>query len=209
MVLLFFRSEHGQFQKCSCPYRISSMPQALIRKISYKRKLEDRGGYMTLILSLFFTVHEHIYIYILGWRYLIFCDFRQCTHCCRYEFNSKKSANLARRATGWAGLGICSIAHSLICSNHSEQISKCERFAQVAQDKWATGSTSLRLLMTNEQIWAIHSGRSGQMSKWANSSVFLCKSLIFSFAHKNDQLALKKFEKIVFLTFFTVFLKVV
>ena len=43
MVLLFFRSEHGQFQKCSCPYRISSMPQALIRKISYKRKLEDRG----------------------------------------------------------------------------------------------------------------------------------------------------------------------
>ena len=54
-------------------------------------------------------------------------------------------------------------------------MSECERFAQVVQDKWATVSKSLRLLMTNEQMWAIHSGRSGQMSKslvffWANCS---------------------------------------
>ena len=81
---------------------------------------------MTLILSLFCTVHEHIYIYIRVALFNFFCDFRQCTrtHCCRYEFNYKKSANLARRAKGWAGLGICSIAHSLIRS-----------FAQITQNK--------------------------------------------------------------------------
>ena len=135
MVLLFFGSEHGQFQKCSCPYRISSMPQALIRKISYKRKLEDRGRDTWPWYCHYFVLYMNIYIYILGWRYLIFCDFRQCTHCCRYEFNSKKSANLARRAKGWAGLGIfCSIAHSLI-----------RAFAHL-----------LKSLRTNERMWAIH-----------------------------------------------------
>ena len=172
MVLLFFRSEHGQFQKCSCPYRISSMPQALIRKISYKRKLEDRGRDTWPWYCHYFVLYMNIYIYILGWRYLIFCDFRQCTHCCRYDFNSKKSANLARRAKGWAGLGIfCSIAHSLIrafahllkslrtnkqmwaiCSGCSGQMSDWEHIAQVAHDKWANLSNSLRSIRTNEQM---------------------------------------------------------
>ena len=52
-----------------------------------------------------------------------------------------------------------------IRSSRSGQISECERFAQVAQDKWATVSESLRSLMTNEGMWAIRSGCSGQMSE--------------------------------------------
>ena len=75
-----------------------------------------------------------------------------------------------------AGLGIRSFthrsfAHSLILlksnellwairSDRSRQMSNCERIAQVAQDKWATVSESLRSLMTNEWPWVIHSGRS-------------------------------------------------
>ena len=64
------------------------------------------------------------------------------------------------------------IAHLLICSNCSEKMSECERFTQVAQDKWATVSKSLSSLMTNEWMWAICSGCSWQMSGWANRSVF-------------------------------------
>ena len=50
------------------------------------------------------------------------------------------------------------IRSSLICSFRSNQMSNCDRFAQVAQDKWATVSKSLKLLMTNERPWAIRSG---------------------------------------------------
>ena len=58
-------------------------------------------------------------------------------------------------------------AHLLICSNCSEQMSKCEPFAQfaLAQDEWATVSKPLRSLMTNEQMWAIPSDCSIQMSE--------------------------------------------
>ena len=56
------------------------------------------------------------------------------------------------------------IAHSLICSFRSNQMSNCEGFAQIARDKWVTVSESLRLLKTNEQPWANHSGRSWQLS---------------------------------------------
>ena len=89
-----------------------------------------------------------------------------------------------------------------IRSSHSGQISECERFAQVAQDKWATVSESLRSLMTNEGVWAIRSGCSGPMSE---SLVFLSKSLMFSFAHKKWTIRSKKFEKIVFWYVFTFF----
>ena len=44
------------------------------------------------------------------------------------------------------------IAHSLIRSNLSGQMSECERFAQVAQDKWANVSDSLRSLGTKERM---------------------------------------------------------
>ena len=43
------------------------------------------------------------------------------------------------------------IAHSLIRSFRSNQMSDCERFAQIAQDKWATVSKSLRSLRGNER----------------------------------------------------------
>ena len=43
-------------------------------------------------------------------------------------------------------------------------MSDCERFSQIAQDKWVTVSKSLRSLMTNEKLWANCSGCSWQMS---------------------------------------------
>ena len=43
-------------------------------------------------------------------------------------------------------------------------MSDCERFAQIAQDKWGTVSESIRSLMLKEWQWANCSGRSWQMS---------------------------------------------
>ena len=43
-------------------------------------------------------------------------------------------------------------SHSLICSFRSNQMSNCERFAQIAQDKGATVSESLRSLRGNERL---------------------------------------------------------
>ena len=68
-----------------------------------------------------------------------------------------------------SGLGIrsfthCSFAHLLIRSFCSNQMSNCERFTQIAQDKWATLSEALRSLWGNEWPWANCSGRSRQMS---------------------------------------------
>ena len=71
------------------------------------------------------------------------------------------------------------IPSSLISSFCSNQMSNCEQFAQITQDKWATMSESLRLLRGNERPWANRSGHSRQMSnherfarvaqrKWAN-----------------------------------------
>ena len=85
---------------------------------------------------------------------------------------------------------------SLICS-----------FAQIAQDKWANVRDSLRSLRTNEWMWAIRSGRLGQMGKWANRSVFLSKSLIFSFAHKKWAIHSRKSYFCSFSSFFAVFFK--
>ena len=44
-------------------------------------------------------------------------------------------------------------------------MSKCEQFTQVAQVNWAPVSKLLKSLMTNEQIWVISTGHSGQMSE--------------------------------------------
>ena len=81
----------------------------------------------------------------------------------------------------------CRAGNSLICSFRSNQMSDCERFAQIAQDKWATMSESLRSLISKDWLWANCSGRSWQMSdreqfaqvthdKWANEQ-FTQKSL--------------------------------
>ena len=60
-----------------------------------------------------------------------------------------------------------------IRSDCSRQMSDCEWIAQVAQDKWAIVSESLKSLMKNEQLWAIRSGGSWLMSKWViRSNIF-------------------------------------
>ena len=86
------------------------------------------------------------------------------------------------------------ICSSLIRSFHLNQMSVYERFAQIAQDKWATVSKALRSLISKEWPWANGSGRSWQMShreryaqvahdKWANerfAQKILVKILFFS-----------------------------
>ena len=82
---------------------------------------------------------------------------------------------------------------------------ECERFAQVAQDIWATVSESLWSLMTNERMWAIRSGHSGQMSELIG---FLSKSITFIFRSQKISDWLKKIlKKIVFLYVFYSILK--
>ena len=70
-------------------------------------------------------------------------------------------------------------------------------------------SESLRSLTKNEQPWAIHSGRSKEMSdseqiaqvahqneRMSESLIFLSESLIGSFLGKNQRLAWKSNERI-------------
>ena len=76
------------------------------------------------------------------------------------------------------------ICSSLIHSDRSDQMSDCEQFAQIAQEKWATVSDSLRSLMINEQ-----------MSELPD---FLSKSLIISLAHKKQVIRSKNLTKILF-----------
>ena len=73
---------------------------------------------------------------------------------------------------------------------------RCEWITQVAHQKWATMSNSLRLLTNNEWPWANRSDCSQKMSKWANRSVFWANR---SFAHvfaKNERFAQKTDERI-------------
>ena len=46
------------------------------------------------------------------------------------------------------------IAHSLICSDRSNQMSYCEQLAQIAQEKWVTVRESLRSLISKEHLCA-------------------------------------------------------
>ena len=114
------------------------------------------------------------------------------------------------RLPEFSGLGICSL---LICA-----------FAKIAQDKWANVSDLLRSLrtnerlwgncldrswqmslMTNEWMWAIRSGHSGQMSELIG---FLSKSITFIFRSQKISDWLKKFfKKIVFFYVFYSILK--
>ena len=80
---------------------------------------------------------------------------------CSYSLNNGERGILTA-SKPW--LGICSFAHLLICSFRSNQMSDCERFAQIAQDKWATVSECLRSLRGYEQLWANRSGGSEEMS---------------------------------------------
>ena len=94
----------------------------------------------------------------------------------------------------------CSFAHLLI------SLKSNERFAQIAQDKWATVSELLRSLKTNEQPWAIHSG---YLEKWANQrfvqKIWLKKSKILIY-YVLFKVFKKKFEKVSKLLIFAYFL---
>ena len=93
-------------------------------------------------------------------------------------------------------MGIRSFTH---CSDHSDQMRDCERFAHIAQDQWATVRKLLRSLMTNEWRWAIRLSR-----EWANPSFF--KQIThFSFAHKKRAICKKIWQKSYFLVCFCSF----
>ena len=79
---------------------------------------------------------------------------------------------------------------SLISSEQSEQIT------QVAQDKLATVSDSLRLLRRNKWSWANLSGRSPKISEWANYSLFERSTHLLTFLSINERFALKFDEEI-------------
>ena len=74
-----------------------------------------------------------------------------------------------------------SLIPSFLVSDVSESLKsltkneRCEQIAQVAHQKWATMSNSLRLLTKNERPWTNRSGRSPKMSEslvfWANRSL--------------------------------------
>ena len=67
----------------------------------------------------------------------------------------------------WVRAGNSLIRSSLIHSFCSNQMSDCERFAQITQDKWATVSESLISLKLNERCERItHLAH----QKWANMS---------------------------------------
>ena len=76
----------------------------------------------------------------------------------------------------FAHLLISLIAHSLICSFRSNQMSVCERFSQIAQDKWATMSELLWSLRGNERSRAIRSGCSEEMSNVSETLILLTKN---------------------------------
>ena len=87
-------------------------------------------------------------------------------------------------------------------------MSNCEQCAQVAQDKWATVSESLRLLMKNERFAQV------TQDKWANerSTLFFEQIAHFSLLlTKNEQCTQKNSKKsyflYVFYSFFGSFLK--
>ena len=115
----------------------------------------------------------------------------------------------------FAHLLICSFAHSLIRSFGSNQMSNCEQFAPIAQDKWATVSKSLRSLREemsdHERIPQVTQDKWGTMSDllmslrgnegmsnllkkcWLKKSKILFQyvlyTIFFFFYWKNEQIA--------------------
>ena len=95
-----------------------------------------------------------------------------------------------------------SLIPSFLVSDVSESLrsltknERCERIAQVAHQKWATMSDSLRSLRGNERSWANRSGRSPKMSEWANRSFFWANRSFAHFFAKNERFAQKTDERI-------------
>ena len=88
----------------------------------------------------------------------------------------------------YSGLGICSFTHRSFA--HSNWMSDCEQFAQIAQDKWATVSELIRSLISKEQPWANRSGRSYQKSdsRWLKKSKILFFSMFYITFKMSDSL---------------------
>ena len=82
------------------------------------------------------------------------------------------------------------IAHSLFFGE------RCKWIAQVAHQKWATMSDSLRSLRGNEQLWRNSSGRSPKMSKWVNRSFIWANCSFAHFWAKNERFAQKTDQQI-------------
>ena len=103
-----------------------------------------------------------------------------------------------------ARVGNLLISSSLICSFFSDQMSNCEWFTQITQDKWATVSYSLRSLITKEQPCAIvHIAH----DKWAHERIacFLANRSFALLLTKNEQFAQKNWQKLYFLHIFCTF----
>ena len=88
---------------------------------------------------------------------------------------------------------VSDVSESLISLKSNE---RCERIAQVAHQKWATMSDSLRSLRGNERSWANRSGRSPKMSEWVNRSFFWANRSFAYFWAKNERFARKTDERI-------------
>ena len=78
-------------------------------------------------------------------------------------------------------------------------MSKCEQFTQVAQVNWAPVSKLLKSLMTNEQLWVISTGHSGQMSELLG---FFEQVTHFLFHSGKMSDSIKKIKNIVFFVHF-------
>ena len=106
-----------------------------------------------------------------------------------WEFTHSLIAHLLIRSSLIRSFAHLLIAHSLVRSFRSNQMSHCEHFAQIAQDKWATVSKSLRSIRGNEQTWAICLDRSEEMSDVSKSLILLTKKWA------NEQFAQKNLAK--------------
>ena len=113
-----------------------------------------------------------------------FCFLGNCTHYHNIS-NSLDALYHYPYCDVRTGLGIRSFTHRSFRSNQS---SYCERFAQIAQDKWATVSKLLRSLKTNERPWAIRSGCSEEMAK-KSKILFFSMFYIRFFYLKNERIA--------------------
>ena len=90
------------------------------------------------------------------------------------------------------------ITHFLSHSNPSGQISEYEPFAQVAQEKWANVSDSLRSLWTNEWLWANCSRQMSECEQFAQ--VAQHKRVNKQIAHKKRAIGSKNLNKFIFFT---------
>ena len=95
-----------------------------------------------------------------------------------------------------------SLISSFLVSDVSESLrsltknERCERITQVAHQKWATMSDSLRSLRGNERLWANCSGRSPKISEWVYRLFCWANRSFAFFGAKKERFARKTDERI-------------